>query len=162
MKEDRLYISSIYSKYPVSVPLTAKTQAYLESSKDLSKTLENQTITLEDIGTKGRDNLKNLWSTYLIEHGQYRKAAYLFMLDGIRPNLPLELLERHMDNGLRKALNTVAKIQMDRKQARLLRKGVYASGNLLGSERPKTEEAFNGFKDELTDYSKYKRRGLSL
>jgi hypothetical protein len=74
----------------------------------------------------------------------------------------LELLERHMGNGLKEALNSVAKTQMDRKQARLLRKGVYALGNLLGGERRKSEEAFNGFKDELTDYSKYKRRGLSL
>jgi len=160
--EGRFFISSIYSKYPVSVPLTPKTQSYLESSKDLSKTLENQTTILKDIRTKGRDGLKNLWSTYLIERGQYKKAAYLFVLDGIRPNLPLELLERHMDNGLREALNNVANTQMDRKQAQLLRNGVYALGNLLGNQRPKPEEAFNGFKDELTNYSKYKSKGFSI
>jgi hypothetical protein len=161
-QEERLHICSIYSKYRVSVPLTPKTQSYLESSKELDRTLENQTTILEDIGTKGRDSLKNLWSTYLIERGQYKKAAYLFVLDGVRPNLTLEILERHMDKGLREALNTVAKIQVDIKQTRLLRTGIYALGNLLGGERPKSEEAFNGFKDELTDYSKYKGRGLSF
>ncbi|TLP75692.1 relaxase/mobilization nuclease domain-containing protein [Maribacter sp. ACAM166] len=161
-KEERIYIRSIYPKSPVSVPLAPKMQTYLESSKDLNKTLENQTIILEDIVSKGRDSLKNLWSTYLVERGQYKKAAYLFILDGIRPNLPLEILEHHMDNGLREALESVAKIQLDRKQAHILRKGIYALGNLLGGERPRSEEAFNGFKDELTDYSKYKSRGFSM
>jgi len=74
----------------------------------------------------------------------------------------VELFEHHMDKGLREALTMVAKIQVDRKQARLLRKGIYALGNLLGSERPKSEEAFNGFRDELTDYSKHKSSGFSM
>ena len=161
-REGKLCIGSIYSKYPVNVPLSSKTQAYLGSSNNLNKTLGNQAKILEDIGTNEQDNLKNLWSTYLIERRQYKKASYLFVLDGARPNLPIEILEHHMENGLREALHTVAKIQIDRNQAHLLRKGVYALGNLLGSENPKPEEAFNGFKDELTDYSKYKGRGLSM
>ena len=161
-REGRLCIGSIYSKYPVDVLLSLKTQAYLESSNDLNKTLENQAKILEDIATNEQDNLKNLWSTFLIERGQYKKASYLFVLDGARPNLPIEILEHHMENGLREALHTVAKIQIDRKQANLLRIGVYALGNLLGSDNPKPEEAFNGFKDELTDYSKYKGKGLSM
>lgn len=161
-REDRLSIGSIYSKYPVRVPLPPKTQAYLESSKDLNKTLNNQVEILEDIRTHGRDNLKNLWSTHLIERGQYKKAAYLFVLDGVRPNLPLQILEHHMENGFKEALSAVSQKQMDKKQARLLRNSVYALGNLLGSRNPKEEEVFNGFKDELTDYSKYKGRGISM
>jgi hypothetical protein len=159
---EKICIGSIYSKCPVKVSIAPKTQAYLESSINLDNILEGQTKILEDIGANGRDNLKNLWSGYLLERGQYNKVAYLYVLEGVRPNLPIEILEHHMENGLREALHTVAKIQIDRKHAHLLRKGVYALGNLLGSENPKPEEAFNGFKDELTDYSKYKGRGLSM
>ena len=159
---EKICIGSIYSKYPVKVSIAPKTQAYLESSINLDNILEGQTKILEDIGANGRDNLKNLWSGYLMERGQYNKVAYLYVLEGVRPNLPIEILEHHMENGLREALHTVAKIQIDRKQANLLRIGVYALGNLLGSDNPKPEEAFNGFKDELTDYSKYKGKGLSM
>ena len=42
-REEKLYVSSIYSKYPVSVPIAPKTQAYLESSTNLNAVLEKQT-----------------------------------------------------------------------------------------------------------------------
>jgi len=161
-REGRLHIRSMYSKSSVSVPLAPKTQAYLESSSDLNNILENQPKILKDIGNQGRDNLKSLWSTHLIERGQYTKAAHLFILDGVRPNLPLEILEHHMENGFREVLYTVSKKHMDKEQSRLLRKGIYTLGNLLVSKSPGEEEVFNGFKDELTDYSKYKGRGLSI
>lgn len=161
-KEGRLYVGSIYSKYPVQVPLAPKTQAYLESSTNLNKVLDGQTKILNDIKTYGRDNLKSLWSGHLVERGQYKKAAYLFVLDRVRPNLPLQRLEHHMQNGLKEALSAVSQKQVDKKQARLLRKGVYALDNLLGSNSFKEEEMFNGFKDEFTDFTKYKGRGLSL
>ncbi|HZJ21356.1 MAG TPA: relaxase/mobilization nuclease domain-containing protein [Pricia sp.] len=161
-REGRLHIRSMYSKISISVPLAPKTQAYLESSSDLNNILENQPRILEDIGNHGRNNLKSLWSTHLIERGQYTKAAHLFILDGVRPNLPLEILEHHMENGFREVLYTVSKKHMDKEQSRLLRKGIYTLGNLLVSKSPGEEEVFNGFKDELTDYSKYKGRGLSI
>lgn len=159
-REGKLYIGSIYSKYPVSVPIAPKTQAYLESSTDLNRVLGEQTRVLENIETSGRANLKSLWAGHLVETGQYKKAAYLFVLHGVRPNLPLQQLEHHMQNGLKQALGSVSQKQVDRKQARLLRKGVYALGNMLASNSYIEEEMFNGFKDELTDYSKYKGRGL--
>ncbi len=154
--EGELCIGSIYSKSPLNVPLSPKTQAYMESTNDLSKSLENQARIMEDIEIGGRESLKNLWSGYLMERGHYKKAAYLFVLEGVRPNLPFEILEHHMENGFKETLVAISKQQMDKKQSRLLRKGVYALGNLLGSKSPREEEVFNGFKDELTDYSKYK------
>ncbi|SDM74127.1 relaxase/mobilization nuclease domain-containing protein [Kriegella aquimaris] len=160
--EEKLCIGSIYSKYAEKVPLSPKTQAYLESSTDLDQVLDKQAETLKDIETSGRDNLKSLWSGYLVETGQYKKAAYLFVLDGVRPNLPLQHLEYHMQNGLKEALGIVSQKQVDKKQARLLRKGVYALGNLLGSNSSREEEMFNGFKDEFTDFTKYRGRGLSI
>ena len=161
-REGKLYIGSIYSKYPVSVPIAPKTQAYLESSTDLNSILDGQAKILANIETSGRDNLKSLWAGHLLETGQYEKAAYLFVLDGVRPNLPLQIVEHHMQNGLKEALVTVSQKQVNRKQAHLLRKGVYALGNMLGGKSFIEEEMFNGFKDELTDYSKYKGRGLSM
>jgi len=160
-KEERLCVGSIYSKYPVSVPISPKIQAYLESSKDFNIVLKGQSEILEDIKTSGRDNLRSLWATHLIERGQYKKAAYLFVLDGVRPNLPLQQLEYHMQNGLKQALVSVSQKQVANKQARLLRNGVYALGNILGGKGYKEEEPFNGFKDEFTDFTKYKGRGLS-
>ena len=159
-RDGKLHIGSIYSKYPVSVPIAPKTQAYLESSTDLNKVLGEQTKILENIKTSGRNNLKSLWAGHLVETGQYKKAAYLFVLDGVRPNLPLQQLEHHMQNGLKEALVVVSQKQVNRKQAQLLRKGVFALGNMLGSNSFVEEEMFNGFKDELTDYSKYKGRGI--
>ena len=159
-REGKLYIGSIYSKYPVSVSIAPKTQAYLESSPDLNQVLEKQTVIFKHIETCGRDNLKSLWAGHLVETGQYRKAAYLFVLDGVRPNLPLQQLEHHMQNGLKQAIGSLCQKQVNIQQARLLRRGVYALGNMLGSNSFKEEEMLNGFKDELTDYSKYKGRGL--
>lgn len=159
-KEGKLFIGSIYSKYPVSVSISPKTQAYLESSSDLNAILDGQTKILKNIETSGRDNLKSLWAGHLVQTKQYKKAAYLFVLDGVRPNLPLQIVEHHMQNGLKEALVTVSQKQVNRKQARLLRKGVYALGNMLGSNSYIEEEMFNGFKDELTDYSKYEGKGM--
>ncbi|PIB31323.1 hypothetical protein BFP77_01770 [Maribacter sp. 4U21] len=159
--EEKLYVASIYSKYTVSVPIAPKTQAYLESSKDFNIVLKGQSEILKDIKTSGRDNLRNLWATHLIERGQYKKASYLFVLDGVRPNLPLQQLEYHMQNGLKQALVSVSQKQMANKKARLLRNGVYALGNILGGKGYKEEEPFNGFKDEFTDFTKYKGRELS-
>jgi len=161
-REERLCVGSIYSKYPIIVPIASKMQSYLESSKGLNMVLNKQSEILEDIKTSGRDNLKNLWATHLIERGQYKKAAYLFVLDGVRPNLSLQQLEHHMQNGLKEALVSVSQKQVNNKQARILRKGVYALGNILGGKGYIEEELFNGFKDEFTDFSKYKSRGISM
>jgi hypothetical protein len=67
-----------------------------------------------------------------------------------------------MENGLKEALFAVSRQQINAKRARLLRQGIYALGSLLGGKSLKEDEVFNGFKDELTDYSKYKDRGLSI
>ncbi len=124
--------------------------------------MNNQAETLADIKTDGRDHLKSLWSAQLMERGQYQKVAYLYVLEGVTPNLPLQILEHHMGNGFREALVAVSKKRIDAEHGRFLRRGIYALGNLLASTSPKEEEAYNGFKDEMTDWSKYKRRGLTI
>tara|TARA_R110002050_G_C8868889_1_gene507969 strand:+ start:574 stop:729 length:156 start_codon:yes stop_codon:yes gene_type:complete len=48
------------------------------------------------------------------------------------------------------------------KQAPLLLKCVYALGNMLVINSFLEEEMFDGFKDELTDYSKYKGMGIGM
>ncbi len=161
-KQVRLCMGSIYSKYPVGVPIAPKMQAYLESSPAFNKVMDNQTKILENIEISGRDTLKSLWAGHLLERGQYKKAAYLTVLEGVKPNLPMEILKHHMENGFKEALGVVSQKQVDRKQASLLRKGVHALDNLLGGSSYKEEEMFNGFKDEFTDFSKYKSNGLWL
>ena len=159
-RQEKLHVHSIYFKYPVSVPLPPKAQIYLESSGNLQMMLDNQATILSDIENDGRDNLKSLWAADLMESGQYKKAAYLFVLDGVRPNLPVEIMQHHMEKGFRVALVSVSKKRIDSRQARLLRNCIYAIGNLVGSKTLKGEEVFNGFKDELTDWSKYRRKGM--
>ncbi|MCG2462668.1 relaxase/mobilization nuclease domain-containing protein [Flavobacteriaceae bacterium F89] len=159
-REEKLCIASIYSKELVIVPLPKKTQAYLESSNDLNRILNNQTEIQKDIGTDRQDNLKSLWSAHLMERWQYKKAAYLYILEGVTPNLPLQIMEHHMENGFKEALLAVSKKRIDAEQGRILRRGIYALSNLFTSKIPKEEEPFNGFKDEMTDWSKYERRGL--
>ncbi|MCM4167085.1 hypothetical protein KCTC52924_02661 [Arenibacter antarcticus] len=161
-REEKLLVGSMYSKYPVTAALPPKIQAYLISSSDLNKALDNQVKILDDIRMDGRDNLKSLWSAYLMEKGQYKKAAYMYVLDRVRPNLPLEIVEHHMENGFKEALVAVSKEQVNGNQARLLRGGMYVLDALLGSTTPKEEEAYNGFKNEFTDYSKYKCNWLSM
>jgi hypothetical protein len=68
-----------------------------------------------------------------------------------------------MDNGLRNNINKALEKKSTIEQNRLLRKGVYAISSLLGNRGKKgQEEIYNGFKDELTDWSKYKGKGISM
>ncbi|MGC1516823.1 MAG: hypothetical protein WA810_14710, partial [Maribacter sp.] len=68
-------------------------------------------------------------------------------------------IQYHMDNGLRKCLKEVVARTTNIQNNRMLRKSVYAISSLLGSRRG-SNEMFNGFKDELTDFAKYKNKGV--
>ncbi len=159
---ERLCIGSIYSNYPVEMPLAPKKQAYLESTDDWNKLMQDQSMILGNVKGLGRDNLKCLWASHLIENGRYTAAAYMMVLEDAKPNLPSEILKHYMENGLKEALLSVSQKQIDAKRARRLRRGIYAINRPFRNKRTKAEEVFNGFKDELTDYSKYKSRGLSM
>ncbi|NKI25262.1 relaxase/mobilization nuclease domain-containing protein [Arenibacter sp. 6A1] len=161
-QEGELRVGSMYSKYPVTVALSTKMQNYLQSSPELNSTLATQAIILENIIAQGQDNLKSLWMGHLMERGHYKRAAYKYISDGITPNLPTELVEHHMANGFKEALVAVARERDRQAQASMLRAGWNALDTLMGSTTCKEEEVFNGFKDELTDYSKHKDRGLSI
>ena len=97
-----------------------------------------------------------------MERGMYDKVAFMITAENVHPNLHREMVHHHLDNGLRESMNVASTRQSNIQQNRLLRKGVYAISSLLGNRGKKSEEAFNGFKDELTDYSKYRGSGLSL
>ncbi len=154
-KQDKLYVSSIYSKHPVGIPIEPKTQKYLKSVKDLDAMLNRQSKTLDEINEKGRGQLKNLWLSHMIEKQLYGKAAFMMIHDGLRPNLDKEVMEHHMGNGLREKIVEVSNKKIKYQQASILRKSVYAFSSLLGGGY-KEEEIFNGFKDEFTDFGKYK------
>ncbi len=104
-------------------------------------------------------DLKNLWVSYLIERGIYDRAANLIVHEDIRPNLHREALEYHMEKGLQNSIHELSNKKINAQQAAILRKSVYAFSSLLGGKYRK-EEVFNGFKDELTDYSK--RRSIFI
>ena len=158
--EDDICISSIYSKHGVSIPLALKTQAYLKSIKNLDQVLNEQPKALSNIMDEGRGQLKNLWLSYLIEKELYGKAAFMMIYDKLRPNLDKDVMEYHLEKGLREWLLQVSKRKLNSQQATILRRSAFAFSTLLGNRFYKDEEVFNGFKDELTDYSK--RNGIYL
>jgi hypothetical protein len=152
--EDDIRISSIYSKHGVSIPLASKTQAYLKSIKNLDQVLNEQPKTISNILDEGRGQLKNLWLSYLIEKELYGKAAFMMIYDKSRPNLDKDVMEYHLEKGFRERLLQVSKQKFNSQKATILRRSAFAISSFLGGSRYKEEEVFNGFKDELTDYSK--------
>lgn len=154
-KKGKIHIASIYSKSSASIALTNTTQEYLESIEDLDALLESQNKIIDPIKKQGQGHLKNLWASYLMEKQCYDKVAFMMAHENVRPNLDPEAMEYHMKNGLREKLYRATKQKVSIQQALLLRKSVHVFSSLIGSA-DKKEEVFNGFKDELTDYSKYK------
>ncbi|PIB31453.1 relaxase/mobilization nuclease domain-containing protein [Maribacter sp. 4G9] len=157
---DKIYVRSVYSKLPVSIPLAPKTQAYLSSIKNLDKVLSEQQHSIENIAEQGRDKLNNLWFGYLVEKGLYDKAAYAMVHQNVRPNLSNQAMEHHLANGLREKIVEVSNQKISYQHAAILRKGLYAFSALLGGSGYKEEEMFNGFKDEFTDFTK--RKGMFI
>ena len=153
-------VKSIYTDNRSSCTLPKRTGQYLSSIPDLTTTLQGQQPVIKNLVEDGRSKLENLWVGHLMERGMYDKAVYMITAENVRPNLHRDFVQHHMDNGLRQSLVKVSQRKSSTQQNRSLRKGVYALGNLLGGSSYKEEEMFNGFKDELTDYSKHKGRGL--
>ncbi len=156
-----LEMKSVYTHEEVSFPIPRKTNAYLNSSPSLDTTLKEQHIVIKEIIEKGRNVLKNLWTGHLLEKGLYDKVAFMLINEGAHPNLHREVIEQHMDNGLRKSISELTQRKANFQQNQMLRKSVYAMNSLLSDNGKEQEEVFNGFKDELTDYSKY-IGGLSI
>ncbi len=155
-KDQNIFLHSIYSKFPEGIPLLQKTEMYLSTSKDLDALLNGQRPILDDITRQGQGHLKNLWVSYLIEKRLYDKAAFMIANDGIRPNLAPEILKFHLENGLREKIVAAANNKVNAKLARLMRRSVYAFSSLLGKSSYHKVEVFNGFRDELTDYGRFK------
>jgi len=160
--ENGFEVKSIYTDNGTSCTLSKKTGLYLNSIPDVTKILEEQHTVINGLVKDSRDNLKNLWAGHLMEREMYERVAFMLTEEKVYPNLHPEMVHHHMDNGLRKSLDEAIKRQSSIQQNRLLRKGVYAISSLLGNRGKGQEEVYNWFKDEFTDYSKYKGRGLSL
>lgn len=159
-KENAIHVGSIYSKSPTTIPLAQKTQSYLNSIKQLDSLLTQQSKIIGEIQISSQGQLKNLWVTHLVELKLYDKAAYMMVYDNIHPNLNDEVMEHHLDAGLREKILEVSNQKINRELADALRKSAYAFSSILGTRGYVEEEAFNGFKDELTDYST--RRGVFM
>ncbi len=155
-RDENLFLHSIYSKFPGGIPLSPKTGTYLSTLKGLDTILNGQRAVLDNITNQGQGHLKNLWVSYLIEKQLYDKAAFMIVNDGVRPNLSQEILKFHMDNGLREKIVVTTNQKVNAKHARFLRSSVYAFSSLLGKSNYREEGVFNGFRDELTDYGRYR------
>ncbi|MCM4169211.1 hypothetical protein KCTC52924_00727 [Arenibacter antarcticus] len=158
----KLRVGSMYSKHSVTVSLSAKMQDYLQSSSEFPSTMATQPLILNHMIAQGQDNLNSLWMGHLMERGLYKQVAYSYVSEGVLPNLPPELVEHHMANGFKEALVAVATQRNRQERASMLRTGWDALDTLIGPATSKEEEASNGFKDELTDYSKKKGNWLTM
>jgi len=154
-------VKSIYTDNKTSYHLPKRTSQYLSSIPDLTTVLNKQEAIIQGLVQDGRNNLKNLWAGHLMERGVYDKFAFMLTNERTYPNLHREIVEHHMDNGLEKSINELVARRTNVQQNRLLRKGVYAISSLLG-RGSSSEEMFNGFKDEFTDFTKFKGKGKGI
>ncbi|MCK0190674.1 relaxase/mobilization nuclease domain-containing protein [Arenibacter sp. F20364] len=154
-------VKSIYTDNKSSCTLPKRTSQYLSSIPDLTATLQGQQPVINNFVEEGRSKLENLWAGHLMERGMYDKATYMITAENVRPNLHRDIVQHHMGNGLRKSLNEVVARTTNVQYNRKLRKGVYAISSLLESSSS-SEEMFNGFKDEFTDFTKLKRKGKDM
>lgn len=156
-------IKSIYTDNSSSYKLPKRTSLYLNSLPNLETSIKQQHPVLENLIKNRRNDLKNLWAGHLMELGQYKSVAYMLTNENVYPSLHPEIVQHHMDKGLRKTILEHMARKNSFQQNRLLRKGVYAVGSLLDKPEGNHQEEYNGFKDELTDYSKRKKnRGISF
>lgn len=155
-------VKSIYTDNKTSCTLPKRTSQYLSSIPNLTAALQGQQPVIKNLVEEGRNNLENLWLGHLVERGLYGKVAFMLTAENVRPNLHREIIQHHMDYGLRERINQAYERQSSIEQYRLLKKGVYAISSLLGNRGRKTEEMYNGFKDEFTDFTKFKRKGMGM
>ncbi|MCM4153668.1 hypothetical protein DHD05_18910, partial [Arenibacter sp. N53] len=161
--KDGFEVRSIYTDHRTSCPLPKRTNLYLNSIPDVTATLLEQQTVINGLIKDGRNDLKNLWAGHLMQRGMYDRAAFMLTAEKVYPNLHGWQAQHHMDNGLRNSITKTLERKSSIEQNRLLRKGVYAISSLLGNRGKKgQEEIYNGFKDELTDWSKYKGKGISM
>lgn len=160
--ENGFEVKSIYTDNKSNCLLPKRTSQYLNSIPNLNTTLQEQQNVINGLVEDGRNKLKNLWAGHLMERGVYDRATFMLTSEKAYPNLHREMVQHHMDNGLRESVAIVSQRQSSIQQNRSLRKGVYVLGNLLGSNSYKEEEMFNGFKDEFTDFTKFKGKDKGM
>jgi len=114
--------------------LPKKTSLYLNSITDLSETFKKQQTIINGLAKDGKNNLKNLWASHLMERGMYDRAAIMLTEEKVYPNLHREMVQHHMENGLRKTIIEISERKTGFQQNRLLRKSVYAISSLLGNQ----------------------------
>lgn len=162
--EEGFKVKSIYTNNNASHALSKRTGRYLDSIHNLTAVLQDQDRVINTLAEDGRDNLKNLWAGHLTEKRLYNSVAYMVTNKNTEPNLHKDIAQHHMENGLQKAIQEAITKKSIMEQNRVLRKGAHTVGS-ISSSRGESEEAYNGFRDELTDWTKRKRkkgRGLSF
>ncbi len=163
VKEDKGFeVKSLYTDNKSSCALPKRTSQYLDSIPDLTEALKEQQPVICGLVEDGRNNLENLWAGHLMERGMYDKGAFILTAEKVSPNLHREMVQHHMDNGLRECIGQAVERKTSVQQKRSLRKGVYAVSSLLGGRGKKTEEVYNGFKDEFTNFTKSKSKGNGM
>ena len=154
-------VKSIYTDNRTSCPLPKRTSQYLNTIPNLSETLKEQATRHQQTLLKsGRNNLENLWAGHLMERGMYDKVAFMLTAEKVYPNLHREMVQHHMDNGLRESVNDGISEAFEYPTKPTAQKRRLCHQFLIGRVGARKEEVFNGFKDEFTDFTKLKGKAM--
>lgn len=153
--EKGLGMKSIYTNSNATYTLPKRTRLFLESIPLFDKVLEEQRKTISNLKTDNQDHLKNLWAAHLMERGLYKNVAYQMVNQNVKPNLYPELIKQHLDNGLKKEIKEAFARNNERQQKTQLANNISYATMLKSSNSD--NETYNGFKDELTDWTKRSR-----
>lgn len=162
--DDCFKVKSIYTDKNASCSLSKRTCRYFKSIHDLNRVLGQQDVVINGLVKDGRDNIKNLWAGYLTEQGVYNGVAYMVANENTQLNLHKEIVQHHMENGLQKTIREAITKKSTLEHNQLIGTSTRTVVSSLEIRGEKEEEAYNGFKDELTDWRKRRkrRRGRSL
>ena len=160
-KTDEHYtIRSAYTGQ-ASVPLPAKIEKYLHHSNDAQKAIETAKGIFIERTSKNQFTLDNLWATHLSDKGIYDKCAYLVVKENATLLYDEKALAHHNEQGLLSELKNITNYQFPKSELQKMSRTSRGISALLSNSQDGQQRVLhNGFKDELTDYSKY--RGMNF
>ncbi len=156
-KSARICIESIYSgatRTPLDNDTVQKLLPDITLEKIPLKPLKHH-LNQKQIASR----LDSLWTTHLIDRGLYEKAAFRMKTMNVKPLLTDAEYRMHLGKGLEQALERSGNYQNLRGK-RFLSERTLHVGTRKGVKG--VTEAYNSFRDELTDYEALQRQSRSI
>ncbi|SEC65234.1 Relaxase/Mobilisation nuclease domain-containing protein [Tenacibaculum sp. MAR_2009_124] len=160
-ERDKIFAKSIFTDNETKTLLSHNHYEYLNSTNQLDFLLYKQQDILSKFDSYPKEEKFNyLWLSNLIDKKIYDKAAFMIVYKKMDPIIPNHIYQDHLKNGLQDQIMTYRNRKLTQEKINARNQILYSLKSLLNSNKNTSNEAYNGFKDELTDYSKY--RNLEL